>query len=55
MLRTHIPTSQIDAPGVVTAYKNLKYAERDFRSVKADDLDLRPVFDRLEERVRSQP
>ena len=28
---------------MVTAYKNLKYVERDFRSIKADDLDLRPV------------
>jgi hypothetical protein len=38
---------------VVTAYKNLKYVERDFRSIKADDLDLRPVFHRLEERVKA--
>ena len=38
---------------MVTAYKNLKYVERDFRHIKADDLDLRPVFHRLEERVRA--
>ena len=38
---------------VVTAYKNLKYVERDFRSIKSDDLDLRPVFHRLEERVKA--
>ena len=30
------------------AYKNLKYVERDFRHIKSDDLDLRPVFHRLE-------
>ena len=53
VLRTPLPASQLDAPGVVTAYKNLKYVERDFRSIKADDLDLRPVFHRLEERVRA--
>ena len=53
MLRTPIPASQLDGPGVVTAYKNLKYVERDFRSIKADDLDLRPVFHRLEERVKA--
>jgi hypothetical protein len=53
VLRTPIPASQLDAPAVVTSYKNLKYVERDFRSIKADDLDLRPVFHRLEERVRS--
>ena len=38
---------------MVTAYKNLKYVERDFRHIKSDDLDLRPVFHRLEERVRA--
>ena len=53
VLRTPVPASQLDAPGVVTAYKNLTYVERDFRHIKADDLDLRPVFHRLEERVRA--
>jgi hypothetical protein len=53
VLRTPLPAGQLDGPGVVTAYKNLKYVERDFRSIKADDLDLRPVFHRLEERVRA--
>ena len=53
VLRTPIPASELDAPAVVTAYKNLKYVERDFRHIKSDDLDLRPVFHRLEERVRA--
>ena len=53
VLRTPIPAAELDAPGVVTAYKNLKYVERDFRHIKADDLDLRPVFHHLEERVRA--
>jgi hypothetical protein len=53
VLRTPVPASQLDAPAVVTAYKNLKYVERDFRSIKSDDLDLRPVYHRLEERVRA--
>jgi hypothetical protein len=53
VLRTPVPADQLDGPGVVTAYKNLKYVERDFRSIKSDDLDLRPVFHRLEERVRA--
>ena len=53
MLRTPVPAGQLDSPGVVTAYKNLKYVERDFRSIKADDLDLRPIYHRLEERVRA--
>jgi hypothetical protein len=53
VIRTPIPASELDAPGVVTAYKNLKYVERDFRHIKADDLDLRPVFHRLGERVKA--
>jgi hypothetical protein len=53
VLRTPVPADELDASGVVTAYKNLKYVERDFRHIKSDDLDLRPVFHRLEERVRA--
>jgi hypothetical protein len=53
VLRTPVPADELDAAAVVTAYKNLKYVERDFRSIKADDLDLRPVFHRLEERVKA--
>ena len=32
-----------DAPGIVRTYKNLKYVERDFRTIKIDDLDVRPI------------
>ena len=53
VLRTPIPADELDAAAVVTAYKNLKYVERDFRHIKSDDLDLRPVFHRLEERVKA--
>ena len=53
VLRTPVPAGELDAPAVVAAYKNLKYVERDFRHIKSDDLDLRPVFHRLEERVRA--
>ena len=53
VLRTPVPASQLDAPAVVAAYKNLKYVERDFRHIKSDDLDLRPVFHHLEERVKA--
>jgi hypothetical protein len=53
VLRTPVPAAELDAPGMVAAYKNLKYVERDFRHIKSDDLDLRPVFHRLEERVRA--
>jgi len=53
VLRTAVPAAELDAPAVVSAYKDLKYVERDFRSIKSDDLDLRPVFHRLEERVKA--
>src|SRR5689334_20138531 len=53
VLRTPVPAAQLDAPAVAAAYKNLARVERDFRSIKSDDLDLRPVFHRLEERVRA--
>ncbi len=42
VLRTPIPASELDGPAVVTAYKNLKYVERDFRHIKSDDLELWP-------------
>jgi len=53
VLRTPVPAEELDAPAVVAAYKNLARVERDFRSIKSDDLDLRPVFHRLEERVKA--
>jgi Transposase DDE domain len=53
VLRTSVPTDQLDAPSVVTAYKSLSYVERDFRHIKTDDLALRPIHHRLEERVRA--
>ena len=52
VIRTPVPRTELDAAGTVTAYKNLKHVERDFRHIKSDDLDLRPVFHRLEKRVR---
>jgi hypothetical protein len=53
VLRTPVPAAELDGPGVVAAYKNLKYVERDFRHIKSDDLDLRPIWHRLEERVKA--
>ena len=53
VLRTPLPAAELDGPGVVAAYKNLKHVERDFRHIKSDDLDLRPIWHRLEERVKA--
>ena len=38
---------------VVATYKSLANVERDFRSLKASDLDLRPIHHHLETRVRA--
>jgi hypothetical protein len=53
VIRASVPTQILDAPAAVTAYKNLARVERDFRSMKADDLDLRPIHHYLDDRVRS--
>ena len=53
VIRAPVPQAELGAGDVVTAYKNLKHVERDFRHIKADDLDLRPVFHRLTRRVKA--
>jgi hypothetical protein len=53
VLRTSVPVHTLEASGVVSAYKDLSHLERDFRIIKADDLDLRPIYHRLEDRVRA--
>jgi hypothetical protein len=53
VLRTSVPATDLDTGAVVSAYKNLSRVERDFRSIKVDDLDLRPIHHRLEDRVRA--
>jgi Transposase DDE domain len=53
VIRTPVPEADLSPAGVVTAYKNLKYVERDFRHIKSDDLDLRPVFHRLGKHVKA--
>ena len=52
VIRTPVPAETLDAAGAVAAYKDLAGLERDFRHLKADDLDLRPIWHRLEDRVR---
>jgi len=52
VLRSTIPNDEMDTAGVIGAYKNLANVERNFRSLKAIDIDLRPVRHHLEDRVR---
>ena len=53
VIRTHVPAATLGAAGTVTAYKGLSRLERDFRSINADDLDLRPILHRLGDRIRA--
>ena len=53
VLRTSVAADTLDAAGVVLGYKSLAHLERDFRTIKTDDLDLRPIYHRLEERVKA--
>ena len=53
VLRTSVPATELDPAAVVESYKNLAHVERNFRSIKTDDLDLRPIHHRLDERVRA--
>ena len=53
VLATNVSAETLSAPGLVSAYKNLANVERDFPSIKVDDLDLRPIHHRLEDRVRA--
>ncbi len=53
VLRTTIGSDELDAAGVISAYKDLAGVERDFRSMKVIDVELRPVHHRLEDRVRA--
>jgi len=52
VLRTSLPESELAAPEVVRAYKQLKEVERAFRTLKGP-LELRPIHHRLEDRVKA--
>ncbi len=53
VIRTSVPATTLDAPDVVTTYKSLSQVESAFRCLKAFDLNIRPIFHRLEQRVRA--
>lgn len=53
VLRTSVHAETLDPAAVVQSYKNLANVERDFRIIKADDLDLRPIHHRLDDRVKA--
>jgi hypothetical protein len=52
VIRTSVPATRLSAPEAVEAYKNLDFVERAFRSIKGFDLQVRPVYHHLADRVR---
>lgn len=53
LLRTTLTTDSHDTAAVINAYKNLARVERDFRSLKTIDIELRPIHHHLSDRVRA--
>jgi transposase len=53
VLRTTCPSEKLGSQAVVRAYKQLKVVERAFRTLKGTDLEIRPIYHHLEERVRA--
>src|SRR5439155_25202894 len=53
VIRTSVPADTLPTTDAVTAYKALSNVERDFRSLKTVDLDLRPIYHHTEARLRA--
>jgi len=53
VIRTSVSSDALSAEATVRAYKDLSKVERAFRSIKTVDLKIRPIYHRLEERVRA--
>ena len=53
VVRTSLNEQQMDAAATVRGYKQLSRVERAFRSFKTVDLMVRPIYHRLEDRVRA--
>ncbi len=53
VIRTNVPEDKLSTGEVVAAYKRLSRVEDAFRSLKSVDLQIRPIYHRLEERVRA--
>jgi hypothetical protein len=52
VIRTSVSAVDLDASGVVLAYKRLAGVERDFRALKTSELEVRPIHHYREDRVR---
>jgi hypothetical protein len=53
IIRTDVPTSEMETKEVVKAYKSLGEVERAFRNLKTVQLDMRPVYHKSDDRIRA--
>ena len=53
VIRSSVDKTRMTDPELVANYKNLEMVERAFRSLKSIDLNVRPIYHRLNDRVRS--
>lgn len=53
VIRTSVEAAELTPAQVVESYKDLANIERDFRSIKTDDLHVRPIRHRLQDRVKA--
>jgi hypothetical protein len=53
VIRTSLPKEAFDDVATVHSYKSLAFVERAFRCIKTVDLQVRPVYHRLADRVRA--
>jgi hypothetical protein len=53
IIRTNLAAETMDDARVVSSYKSLAQVEHAFRSLKTVDLEIRPIFHYLEDRVRA--
>jgi len=53
IIRTSVNSNKMSSDETVRNYKSLSQVERAFRSMKSIDLEVRPIYHRLEHRVRA--
>jgi transposase len=53
VIRTSLPADRLNAAATVRSYKNLSRVEQAFRSMKSLDLEVRPIYHRLADRVKA--
>ena len=53
VIRSSVNKTHMTDPELVASYKNLEMVERAFRSLKSIDLHVRPIYHRLNDRVRA--